>query len=368
MPHTSDRPSLFSFATGELSQDAILAWLLAWADESFAATDPALHEAGCQFVETLFEVARSLQPVPAIQPVEGRSLRALPERPYRITAETQRDRIDIIATVNDTHLIVIEDKVHAGETGDQLSRYPEQVRKRFSAYDVALLYLKTGEQASYKSAHENGWAVVERGHLLGILQNAVQDSDNAILHDYFAHLSAIEETVQSFTSTNPKDWKDQHVLRYSGFFKALAEALGQGDWGYVSNPRGGFPAFWWSHLQTNDSGSEIYLQLEADVLVAKIHVPEKETQSVVRNRWITRICDDLHGFAPPKHRRRGATMTLAVHRGSDEESDSNSYFVLDSAMGSVDVKQTAEHLRRIASELAALIGRHGGAAVPLKTR
>jgi hypothetical protein len=36
-------PNLFEFATTELSQDAVLAWLLARADQQYNSTDPRLH-------------------------------------------------------------------------------------------------------------------------------------------------------------------------------------------------------------------------------------------------------------------------------------------------------------------------------------
>lgn len=39
-------PNIFSYATSELSQDAMIAWLAAWADPGFAKIDYALHSCG----------------------------------------------------------------------------------------------------------------------------------------------------------------------------------------------------------------------------------------------------------------------------------------------------------------------------------
>lgn len=39
-----DRPNLFTYATSELSQDAFICWLAAWADPKFKDADPALHQ------------------------------------------------------------------------------------------------------------------------------------------------------------------------------------------------------------------------------------------------------------------------------------------------------------------------------------
>ena len=39
-----NKPNLFDYATSELSQDAILAWLIQWADEQFLETDKHLNQ------------------------------------------------------------------------------------------------------------------------------------------------------------------------------------------------------------------------------------------------------------------------------------------------------------------------------------
>ncbi len=92
----SDKPNLFSFATGELSQDAILAWLLQWADQNHA--HDALHKTGRYFVERLYDKAQ--KPFPDFQHLE---------------VKTQDNKIDILvrfeAKDGQKHAILIEDKV-----------------------------------------------------------------------------------------------------------------------------------------------------------------------------------------------------------------------------------------------------------------
>ena len=55
-------PNLFAFATSELSQDAALCWLLAWADPSCAASDTAMHDTGRAFLELLYRLAPDAPP------------------------------------------------------------------------------------------------------------------------------------------------------------------------------------------------------------------------------------------------------------------------------------------------------------------
>ncbi len=43
----AENPNIFQFATKELSQDAVLGWLCAWADSKYKQEDaPELHELG----------------------------------------------------------------------------------------------------------------------------------------------------------------------------------------------------------------------------------------------------------------------------------------------------------------------------------
>ena len=67
--------------------------------------------------------------------------------------------------------------------------------------------------------------------------------------------------------------------RWTGFFLALQESLGDGKWGYVPNPSGGFMGFWW-HWR-----GDKYLQLEEDQLCFKIMVQEKADQAARWKEW-----------------------------------------------------------------------------------
>ena len=47
------RPNLFHYATSELSQDAFICWLAAWADPKFKEVDPRLYEVAQSFVVSM---------------------------------------------------------------------------------------------------------------------------------------------------------------------------------------------------------------------------------------------------------------------------------------------------------------------------
>src|SRR4051794_8257944 len=100
------RPNLFHHATSELSQDAILCWLLAWADAPCATIDPAMYAVGRAFLEMLYRLPRK----DAIEP---------PERDLSIRIHRQKGHTDIVAEIGETDLLVIEDKTDTSHHDDQ---------------------------------------------------------------------------------------------------------------------------------------------------------------------------------------------------------------------------------------------------------
>lgn len=77
------KPNLFSIATKELSQDAFIAWLLQWADESYLETNKELNITGRKFISFLVSGKESISEIDI----------------HRVIAERQWDNIDIWAVL-----------------------------------------------------------------------------------------------------------------------------------------------------------------------------------------------------------------------------------------------------------------------------
>lgn len=124
-------PNLFRFATTELSQDAVICWLVACAREA----DGGLGECGRDFVRTLVRHGQDGYPGPCEVTDVG-----LPQR--------QRERIDVYfqARIDGrTVTFVVEDKTDTEMHGGQLKRYGCTVRQDDDEEDdFCLVYYKTG--------------------------------------------------------------------------------------------------------------------------------------------------------------------------------------------------------------------------------
>jgi len=297
-------PNLFNYATSELTQDAFLCWLLAWADPTHADADPMLHEVAVAFVGALFD-------------------RAGLEAPTRARVEVLRQvrRVDVVALVGDQHVLLIEDKTDTSNHSNQLDRYRAALADKYNRRTLVCIYLKSGDQSSYADVEAKGWAVFRRTDLLGVLRRGSKVR-NEVFRQFADHIEEIERSVQAYRST-PFDGWDRRA--WSGFYMALQESLGSGGWGYVANPSGGFMGFWWGWMAL-DHGDKLYLQLEQDRLVVKVEVADEDRRGRVRDHWRDRVLSALPEFERPKRMGRGRWMTVAVFRGDYRLADQGGVF------------------------------------------
>ncbi|MBK6847580.1 MAG: PD-(D/E)XK nuclease family protein [Proteobacteria bacterium] len=293
----SERPNLFSFGTGELTQDAALCWLLKWADVRNAAVDARMHQLGRGLVEAMFASAGV----------------AAPEA-CTVDLGRQVKDIDIVARLGASHVLAIEDKVHSREHSNQLERYAADLAGDYSQQTVVRIYLKTGDESGYAASRRNGWATFSRAQLLAVLRTG-EDLDNDVLREFTAHLEGIEDAVNAYRTLSPDQWK-HHAWR--GFFLDLQARLGDGDWDYVPNPNGGFMGFWWGWREV--PGGRVYLQLEEERLVLKVEAGQGQSRSAVRDRLVSQVANGMLGdlgsrFERPARLGHGAYMAFARHKG-----------------------------------------------------
>jgi len=215
--------------------------------------------------------------------------------------------MDVFAILNETIALIIEDKTYTEEHSDQLQAYRDQVRVEFPGTEIAAIYVKTGDQSSYKGVEDADYAVFRRKDFLRVLEQGRQlGVTNAIFCDFHEHLTAMEEAVQSYKRKSVAHWTGES---WTGFFMKLQERLGDGGWGYVPNQSGGFMGYWWH-------GKHKYLQLEEEKLCFKIVVDEASERSVQRNKWHDDLMaeskrSDISVSKPPRF-GNGEYMTAAI--------------------------------------------------------
>lgn len=240
------KPNLFSIATKELSQDAFITWLLQWADDKYLNENKVLCNIGKNFVCDLI----SLQ-----YPNNNLIIR-------NVSAGRQWAHIDIWAEVNDDYVIIIEDKINTNQHDNQLEIYKKQVNDYYKkTKKIIFIYMKTGNDPldTINKIKKLGWNYYSRQKFLVFLQN--HKIENEIYNDYLINLQNLQTKFESFI-----EYKNLFIWEAAqGLFTYLENNIINDwcNWGYVSNPTGGFQGFWSNFTPfASNNKIELYLQIE----------------------------------------------------------------------------------------------------------
>ncbi|MCY3639424.1 MAG: hypothetical protein OXH37_00210, partial [Gammaproteobacteria bacterium] len=336
-------PNLFTYATKELSQDAVICWLIEWSAHDSDAeldSDSELARLGRNFVVSLLNHKRDAKT-------------NLNDGPLEVEIHRQDNGIDVLARINKRHVLLIEDKTDSQPHSGQLERYKEGVLsdqtrlKGVLQEDLCAIYFKTGNhsrEAVREIENKSGYKVFDRADFLDVLSD--YGGDNAILSDFKKHLELIEKKTQSFHAWRRTDCKgDGSWYPWEGLYRELERRLFDSDsalpgrgWGYVPNPSGGFLGFWWVPPELPE-GCPAYLQLEFEKLCFKVGAEGSSTdqQDELKWKWHKRITGQHERVVKPNRMRRGATMTVAVHEEGWLRYDNQ---------GNLSIDDTVEALRQ----------------------
>lgn len=295
----SGTPNLFSYATSELSQDAIIAWIISWADVKYREVDACLHRVAQSFLRLLMGKDESFI-------IEG------------VKVGRQWRNIDIWAEINDKSFLIIEDKTGTTIHDEQLERYKSTVQECYAGQrtDLFYAYVKTGNEPKsiLDDVQKKGYLTISRKDIIDCLSQ--YNGQNNILLSFVEHLSEEEADTLSFKSKPVKEWS---WFAWEGFYKELERNLDIDSWGYVSNPAGGFLGAWW-HF-TDFAEGQMYLQIEQGKLCFKICYEGNGDRSAIRWRCHEQLLnlagDKYPEICRPARFGAGIYMTIAVVSADD---------------------------------------------------
>ena len=287
-------PNIFSFATSELSQDAMFALLMQWADPKYKEKDADLYFVANSFIKILLGN-------------EQHNIKT-------ICVGRQWQNIDVWAEINDDIFLIIEDKTNTSIHDDQLERYKKTVKEEYKGKreNLFFVYVKTGNEplSVLKKIEEKGYRTISRKDIIDCLIQ--YKGNNALLLNYLEHLKNIEEDTQSFRKLPASKWG---WYAWQGFYKELESRLDLTSWDYVSNPAGGFLGAWWHFKEI--TGGEMYLQFEQTKLCFKIYYEGDRDRSEVRREHHKKLLELAHKtnhleILRPSRFGAGYYMTIAV--------------------------------------------------------
>lgn len=209
--------NIFSFAKKELSQDALLCYLVAYASVTDASA--ALRQFGRNFVRFLFRAGAKPDEssVPVITPGNGEPARhsgdceigVVRNLEMQYAPRGRRDKIDVFfqAEVDGKAVsFLIEDKTGTGAHSNQLARYLDAVSADEKPEDlIKPIYLKTGYIYSdeRESVEANHYSIVTADDFLHFLEDQNATRNDEVLRQYEESLRGIvtdrTEALQSWS-------------------------------------------------------------------------------------------------------------------------------------------------------------------------
>ena len=327
-----EKPNLFKYATKELSQDAMICWLIECAAYD---ADEHLCQLGKLFVHTLLGHRRNGAPI-ELNDVNSTLI-------YK-----QEKGIDVLAQINDKHVLLIEDKIDSSPHNNQLHKYRERVLSGetelgpVAECNLCLIYFKTGNHSidDERNIEETSeYKVFNRWDFLKVLNS--YRGDHPIVKDYREHLQAHEDHTNSFRKWRKDDEENRWWEAWKGLYRELEQQfLNQNaepkfrGWDYVPNKAGGFIGFWWCPKEINQD-EPVYLQLEQSLLTFKVSATKcsKEEKQNLKWKWHEQITKQHEKVIKPKVMRIGNYMTVAVHKDGWLRFDKNGILDLEATVG-----------------------------------
>lgn len=339
-----NKPNLFKYATKELSQDAFICWLLDWAHDEYKAQDENLHNLGVFFLKSLM----------AKRGLESKKINS-----FQILR--QHKKIDVLVLINttlgavdkskkppaDSLAIIIEDKVGAGLTNNQLERYYETVLKmRFNENQIVPIYFRTKDKLDLSAIHKYGYKSYMRNEFLSLLSTFSVDND--ILKDFKDFWQKVEDDTNSYENEVVGNWNNQAWI---GFYKALRQDLGEGTNG-LSNKRNqnSSPTFGPLFVQEKQD-YKLYIRLCEKRINFTVEVGNKdnERRKLIRKKWLSGsilVGRDVSGLGEIQRAKRvdvGKEMTIGYIENYVNEEN-----------GKVNIDKTLANLKNVEQFLKSL--------------
>lgn len=205
-----DAPNIFDYATKELSQDALICWLVACAGEATGV----YRERGLKFISALWTHDRNSHGEQCDVTDVGK-----PSRQYK--------NIDVYfqATINQkTVSFVIEDKINTQMHSGQLKRYLSEIGRDNKPEDeIRAIYFKTGYvyDEERERAETMKFSVFDASDMQVFLEQKPISDDHEILRQYRRHLEPLIEDRE----TKLQQWDLNMDFVQWEFLKRLRDCL-----------------------------------------------------------------------------------------------------------------------------------------------
>lgn len=181
-------PNIFRYATKELSQDAVICWLVACAKEATGE----LRDCGMSFVRFLLRSGES-----RVINARSRECETLSDGDVTEIEDIspQYSNIDVFFQVKwagELVSVVVEDKTQTEAHSGQLSRYRDIVKSdNVQEEFIKLIYFKSGYVYGdeREKAEQAGYCVIDAAEIVHFFQNGMWSTTHDFIGDFAEHVA-----------------------------------------------------------------------------------------------------------------------------------------------------------------------------------
>lgn len=336
-------PNLYSFATKELSQDATLAYILAWAHPKYgsaSAANSGMHALG-----------RAL--LGAIVASHPARKDWAPEKVTSVEVATQEKRVDVcvdITTEDGKVFLIVEDKVHSGEHGDQIRRYVEKAKSRYRESEIVPVYLKTGNESPNRKISIPCGRFF-RSDLLAVLDDH-RGTGNRIVDDFRDHWQGFDDQTEEWRVREVAGWGWRQI---EGCYLELERHEAEWHWGVDTRGFKQVLNFWADFLMmATETMPEIQLRVEienAKTMWISAHHKDNRPVSRTTLEYLKTVLASRKGLSVGMgltlrraHTKAGSRWPRPVQVIADEKT--LDYRALNED-NTIDVDETVKRIRRV---------------------
>ncbi|MBR7000322.1 MAG: PD-(D/E)XK nuclease family protein [Lachnospiraceae bacterium] len=264
------RNNIFKFATGELSQDAMICWLIDW----FNYDNPRLKEMSRNILSNfiadvpLHNEIKDIVQVDVHKQFSRKASFSEGERDDEI--KEIKVKVDVLVILNNTCAVIIEDKTYTGEHDQQLQRYKEGLKKlsekplligekEYELADVITVFWKTGfhyDVDRLVEINRKADKVYDTEHILQMLDE--YKKEEPLLEDYILQLGELkswyDEHGRYWNIDSPKNGKLNVVNHHYAQVKLMRDIFPEEKW--LNGEKGPFKdnRSFFVKIGTNQSG------------------------------------------------------------------------------------------------------------------
>ncbi len=224
------KPNIFKYATSELSQDAVICWMLEWANSK----DKAMKDFSHNFIRKMINSHYN----------DFMDKKILME----VKIKKQYYNIDVLALLcfQDGIVlpIIIEDKTYTTEHSDQLKRYYEFMLKENKdnkkISEPLGIYYKSGfiYDNEIEKVKKEGYRIFNRVMMINLMKQYIDKVESDIFKNYYDYLRDLEleeEQIKNIIDKDDMQNKSKVLDTYEGQWIFMKKLFDKCSNGYLYN-------------------------------------------------------------------------------------------------------------------------------------